>query len=46
MQAPALLVETLSFELPPPRQEGRIVGEGVAAVEELIKALREEAKVI
>ena len=46
VQAPALLVETMSFELPPPRQEGRIVGQGVAAVEDLIKALREEAKVI
>jgi electron transfer flavoprotein beta subunit len=36
----------LTFELPPPRAGGRIVGEGVAAVPELIKALREEAKVL
>jgi len=33
--------------LPPPaRQEGRIVGEGAAAVPELIRLLREEAKVL
>ncbi|NCG57280.1 MAG: electron transfer flavoprotein beta subunit/FixA family protein, partial [Proteobacteria bacterium] len=30
----------------PPRPEGRVVGEGPEAVEELIRLLREEAKVI
>ncbi len=39
-------LERLTFELPPARKAGRIVGEGVAAVPELIKALREEAKVL
>lgn len=34
------------LELPPPRKEGRIVGEGVAAVPALIDALRNEAKVL
>jgi hypothetical protein len=31
---------------PPERKEGRIVGEGVAAVPELLKLLRLEAKVL
>ena len=39
-------LERLSLELPPPRAPGRIVGEGIAAVPELIRALREEAKVL
>ncbi len=39
-------LERLALELPPPRAAGRIVGEGVAAVPELIRALREEAKVL
>ena len=34
------------IELPPPRPEGRVVGEGAAAVTELVRLLREEAKVI
>jgi len=42
--APAL--ERIALELPPPRKPGRIVGEGVAAVPELVRALREEAKVL
>ncbi|MBT5738459.1 MAG: electron transfer flavoprotein subunit beta/FixA family protein [Planctomycetes bacterium] len=42
--APAL--ETIALTPPPPRPEGRIVGEGPDAVEELIRVLREEAKVI
>jgi len=42
--SPAL--ERLALELPPPRKPGRIVGEGVAAVPELVRALREEAKVL
>jgi len=39
-------LEVLSLTLPPPRAAGRIVGEGVAAVPELVRILREEAKVI
>ena len=42
--APAL--EILSLAPPPPRAPGRIVGQGVAAVPELVRVLREEAKVI
>jgi len=42
--APAL--ETVSLQLPASRAAGRIVGEGVAAVPELVRVLREEAKVI
>jgi len=36
----------VSVELPPPRKEGRIVGQGVEAVPALIDALRNEAKVL
>ncbi len=39
-------LERLALELPPPRAGGRIVGEGAAAVPALVKALREEAKVL
>lgn len=35
-----------SLELPAPRREGRIVGEGPEAVDELVRLLREEAKVL
>lgn len=42
--APAL--EVVALELPPPRAAGRIVGEGAAAVPELVRVLREEAKAI
>lgn len=38
-------LEVLSMEPPPVRPEGRIVGEGAAAVPDLIRALRDEAKV-
>jgi electron transfer flavoprotein beta subunit len=41
---PAL--EILSLTPPPARAPGRIVGQGVAAVPELVRVLREEAKVI
>ena len=41
---PGLVVEGLEY--PPPRPEGRIVGEGVEAVGELVRLLREEAKVL
>ncbi len=47
-EAPAveagLVVERL--DLPPARPEGRIVGEGAEAVPELVRLLREEAKVL
>jgi electron transfer flavoprotein beta subunit len=46
VDAPAPVVEVLSLELPASREAGRIVGEGAAAVEDLIRVLREEAKVI
>lgn len=41
---PQLVLESLSE--PPARPEGRIVGEGQEAVAELVRLLREEAKVI
>ncbi len=41
---PRLVVRTL--EPPPARPEGRIVGEGPAAARELVRLLREEAKVL
>ena len=40
------LVDVLEMNYPPERPEGRIVGEGVEAVPELIRLLREEAKVL
>jgi len=39
-------LEVLSLSLPPERPAGRIVGEGTGAVAELVRLLREEAKVI
>ncbi|HTR97798.1 MAG TPA: electron transfer flavoprotein subunit beta/FixA family protein [Candidatus Acidoferrales bacterium] len=39
-------LEVLALELPPPRAAGRIVGEGAGAVPELLRVLRDEAKVI
>jgi electron transfer flavoprotein beta subunit len=39
-------IEVLALTPPPPRKEGRIVGEGAAAVPELVRLLREEAKVL
>src|SRR5258708_24502320 len=39
-------LEALALLPPPERKEGRIVGEGAAAVPELIRLLREEAKVL
>jgi electron transfer flavoprotein beta subunit len=42
----AAALETLSLALPPPRSPGRIVGQGVDGVKELVRVLREEAKVI
>jgi electron transfer flavoprotein beta subunit len=39
-------IEVLAMTPPPERKEGRIVGEGAAAVPELLKLLRLEAKVL
>jgi electron transfer flavoprotein beta subunit len=39
-------VETTGMSYPPERPAGKIVGEGVEAVPELVRLLREEAKVI
>jgi electron transfer flavoprotein beta subunit len=39
-------VRVLTLREPPPRPQGRIVGEGAAAVPELVRLLREEAKAI
>jgi electron transfer flavoprotein beta subunit len=39
-------LEPVAMTLPPERQAGRIVGEGPAAVPELVRLLREEAKVL
>lgn len=38
--------EVIEMRLPPPKPKGRIVGTDVSAVPELVKLLREEAKVI
>ncbi len=49
VRAPALAepcFETVALSLPPPRPVGRIVGEGVDAIPELVRLLREEAKAI
>jgi electron transfer flavoprotein beta subunit len=39
-------LEVVSMTLPPSRAAGRVVGEGVAAIPELLRLLREEAKVL
>ncbi len=39
-------IATVAIELPPERKPGKIVGEGADAVPELVRLLREEAKVI
>src|SRR6266704_1479724 len=39
-------LEILALMPPPERKEGKIVGEGPAAVPELVRLLREEAKVL
>ena len=43
---PEPVLEVLGLEPPPSRKPGRIVGEGPSAVPELIRLLREEAKVL
>ena len=45
-QIGAARVTVQKMELPPERPAGRIIGEGVAAVPELVKLLQNEAKVI
>jgi electron transfer flavoprotein beta subunit len=45
-EAPEDGVAVASMTPPPPRAEGKIVGKGAEAVPELVKLLREEAKVI
>ena len=39
-------LEVVALELPPARKAGRIIGEGVGAIAELVRVLRDEAKVI
>ncbi len=39
-------LEVVALELPPARAAGRVVGQGAAAVPELVRVLRESAKVI
>ncbi|MCE5271147.1 electron transfer flavoprotein subunit beta/FixA family protein [bacterium] len=44
LAAPLLTVEALAY--PPQRERGRVLGEGSATVAELVRCLKEEAKVI
>ena len=46
VQLPPATLEVVALEPPPPRRPGRIVGEGVAAVDELVQLLEQEAKVL
>ena len=46
VQPGAGAIEVLVLMLPPERKEGKIVGEGAGAVVELVRLLREEAKVL
>jgi len=39
-------LEVLGLTPPPQRKDGKVVGEGPAAVPELLRLLREEAKVL
>ena len=39
-------LELVKLELPPERPPGRIVGKGIEAVPELVRLLKEEAKVL
>ena len=38
--------EVIKMHMPQPKQPGRIIGDDSSAVQELVKLLREEAKVI
>ncbi len=40
------VIDIINMKLPPPKQPGRIIGTDVSAVPELVRLLREEAKVI
>lgn len=44
LDEPLLKVESINY--PPQRERGRVVGEGAAAVPELVRLLKEEAKVL
>lgn len=46
VNAPARLVEVMEMTLPAPKAPGRILGTDASAVPELVRLLREEAKVI
>jgi electron transfer flavoprotein beta subunit len=46
VQAGAGAIEVVALTPPPERKEGKIVGEGAGAVGELVRLLREEAKVL
>lgn len=46
VQASAGSIDVVALTPPPERKEGKIVGEGAAAVGELVRLLREEAKVL
>jgi electron transfer flavoprotein beta subunit len=46
VQIPSAQVTVRKLELPPERKAGRIVGEGAAAIPELVKLLQTEAKVL
>ena len=46
IQVSAGTLEVLALSPPPDRKEGKIVGEGAGAVGELVRLLREEAKVL
>jgi electron transfer flavoprotein beta subunit len=46
VQVSAGSIEVVALTPPPDRKEGKIVGEGAAAVGELVRLLREEAKVL
>lgn len=45
-EVPTSRIRVRRYSEPPPRPEGKIVGEGVDAVPELVRLLREEAKVL
>lgn len=45
VEIPESTLRVIEMEPPPPRPEGRIIGGGVDAVPELVRVLREEAKV-
>jgi electron transfer flavoprotein beta subunit len=46
VDVPASRIKVRRYSEPPPRPEGKIVGEGVEAVPELVRLLREEARVL